>query len=149
MTITVENNAQEALAMAKELLKLAKEKGFLKDREARHSAIHVVLVACEFSGIVRDAFIARGHDAWSCDLLPSESNPFPPPDSGPHFQGDAINISEDPAYGEWDLMINHPAPTSATAACAGCGKAVSPSRNDGRKWKKPHGFSSRCGSIHT
>jgi hypothetical protein len=67
-----------------------------------------VLIACEFSGIVRDAFIARGHDAWSCDLLPSESNPFPAPDKGPHFQNDALWVAEDPAYGEWDLMIAHP-----------------------------------------
>jgi hypothetical protein len=67
-----------------------------------------VLVACEFSGIVRDAFRARGHDAWSVDLLPSESNPFPPPDKGPHFQADALHVAEDPAYGEWDLLIAHP-----------------------------------------
>ena len=40
-----------------------------------------VLVACEFSGVVRDAFIARGHDAWSCDLLPTER-------PGPHIVGD-------------------------------------------------------------
>lgn len=42
-----------------------------------------VLVACEFSGVVRDAFIARGHDAISCDLLPSET-------PGPHIIGDAL-----------------------------------------------------------
>ena len=42
-----------------------------------------VLVACEFSGIVRDAFAARGHDAWSCDLLPSER-------PGQHIQGDVL-----------------------------------------------------------
>ena len=42
-----------------------------------------VLVACEFSGIVRDAFAARGHDAWSCDLLPTES-------PGNHIQGDVL-----------------------------------------------------------
>lgn len=56
-----------------------------------------VLVACEFSGIVRDAFAARGHDAWSCDLLPSERN-------GQHIQGD---ILEQLGKG-WDLMIGHP-----------------------------------------
>jgi hypothetical protein len=67
-----------------------------------------VLIACEFSGIVRDAFIARGHDAWSVDLLPSESNPFPAPDKGAHFQANALWVAEDPAYGEWDLMIAHP-----------------------------------------
>jgi len=56
-----------------------------------------VLVACEFSGIVRDAFIRRGHDAMSCDLLPSES-------PGPHYQGDVLDILGD----GWDLMIAHP-----------------------------------------
>lgn len=57
-----------------------------------------VLVACEFSGIVRDAFIARGHDAISCDLLETEK-------PGPHIQGDAL----DAAYlGKWDLIIAHP-----------------------------------------
>jgi hypothetical protein len=65
-----------------------------------------VLVACEFSGIVRDAFAARGHDAWSCDLLPSERN-------GQHMQCDAIEA----AYGhEWDLMIAHPPCTYLTNA---------------------------------
>lgn len=57
-----------------------------------------VLVACEFSGIVRDAFIERGHDAVSCDLLPSES------DKGPHVQGDVFEIINN----GWDLMIAHP-----------------------------------------
>lgn len=57
----------------------------------------LVLVACEFSGRVRDAFIRQGHDAWSCDLLPSE-------DDGPHFQGDVRLILDD----GWDLMIAHP-----------------------------------------
>jgi hypothetical protein len=42
-----------------------------------------VLVACEFSGVVRDAFLARGHDAWSCDLLPNER-------PGPHIQDDVL-----------------------------------------------------------
>lgn len=58
-----------------------------------------VLVACEFSGIVRDAFRSQGHDAMSCDLLPSER-------PGPHLLIDAI----DAAYlgGPWDLMIAHP-----------------------------------------
>lgn len=56
-----------------------------------------VLVACEFSGIVRDAFAARGHDAWSCDLLPSER-------AGNHIQGDVLEIPED----GWDLLIAHP-----------------------------------------
>lgn len=56
-----------------------------------------VLVACEFSGIVRDAFLARGHDAWSCDYLPTES-------PGPHIRGDVLNVLDD----GWDLMIAHP-----------------------------------------
>ena len=56
-----------------------------------------VLIACEFSGIVRDAFTARGHDATSCDLLPSER-------PGKHYQGDVRNIINQ----EWDLLIAHP-----------------------------------------
>lgn len=56
-----------------------------------------VLVACEFSGTVRDAFLRRGHDAMSCDILPTES-------PGPHYQGDVLNILND----GWDLMVAHP-----------------------------------------
>lgn len=56
-----------------------------------------VLVACEFSGTVRDAFIKRGHDAISCDLLPSER-------PGTHYQGDVMDIIND----GFDLMIAHP-----------------------------------------
>jgi hypothetical protein len=56
-----------------------------------------VLVACEFSGVVRDAFRARGHDAMSCDLLPTEVD-------GPHYQGDVRDVLAD----GWDLMIAHP-----------------------------------------
>ena len=56
-----------------------------------------VLVACKFSGIVRDAFIAKGHDAISCDLLPTER-------PGPHIQGDVLEVLED----GWDMMIAHP-----------------------------------------
>jgi hypothetical protein len=56
-----------------------------------------VLVACEYSGRVRDAFIAQGHDAISCDLLPTES-------PGPHYQGDVFDIIGD----GFDLMIAHP-----------------------------------------
>jgi hypothetical protein len=57
-----------------------------------------VLVACEYSGTVRDAFIRAGHDALSCDLLPTES-------PGPHYQGDVFDLI---APGMWDLMIAHP-----------------------------------------
>ena len=56
-----------------------------------------ILVACEFSGTVRDAFIRAGHDAMSCDLLPSEV-------PGPHYQGDVRDILGD----GWDLMVCHP-----------------------------------------
>ncbi len=56
-----------------------------------------VLVACEFSGIVRDAFSSRGHEAYSCDLLPSET-------PGNHIRGDVLDVIGD----RWDLMIAHP-----------------------------------------
>lgn len=56
-----------------------------------------VLIACEFSGIVREAFRALGHNAWSCDLLLPEI-------SGPHLQGDVREFLDR----EWDLMIAHP-----------------------------------------
>jgi hypothetical protein len=56
-----------------------------------------ILIACEYSGTVRDAFIERGHDAMSCDLLPTEK-------PGPHYQGDVFDIIED----GWDMMICHP-----------------------------------------
>jgi len=63
-----------------------------------------VLVACEFSGVVRNAFRNRGHYAWSCDLLPAEdNNPF-------HIQGDVLRFLRVPKVLEtkWDLMIAHP-----------------------------------------
>lgn len=56
-----------------------------------------VLVACEFSGIVRDAFIERGHEAMSCDLLPSER-------AGPHYQGDVRDLD----LSGYDLLVAHP-----------------------------------------
>lgn len=62
-----------------------------------------VLVACEFSGVVRDAFISRGHDAISCDLLPTNS-------PGPHILGDVLDCLD----GDWDLVIAHP---PCTALC--------------------------------
>lgn len=58
-----------------------------------------VLVACEYSGVVRDAFLRAGHYAMSCDLLPCESTA-----SGDHYQGDVRDILD---HG-WDLMIAHP-----------------------------------------
>lgn len=56
-----------------------------------------VLVACEYSGKVRDAFLAAGHDAMSCDLLPTEV-------PGPHYQGDVRDVLAD----GWDMMVCHP-----------------------------------------
>lgn len=56
-----------------------------------------VLVACEYSGVVRDAFIKKGHDAMSCDLLPTDV-------PGPHYQGDVMEVIGN----GWDLMICHP-----------------------------------------
>lgn len=56
-----------------------------------------ILIACEFSGIVRDAFKAKGHDAWSCDLLPTER-------PGQHYQCDVLDV----IYKEWDMIIAHP-----------------------------------------
>jgi hypothetical protein len=74
-----------------------------------------VLVACEFSGTVRDAFIAKGHEALSCDLLPTES-------VGPHFQGNVLDIINN----GWDLMIAHPPCTHL---------AVSGARHFKHKWE--------------
>jgi len=56
-----------------------------------------VLIGCEYSGVVRDAFIARGHDAMSCDLLPTDA-------PGPHYQGDIFDVIND----GWDLAVFHP-----------------------------------------
>ena len=56
-----------------------------------------VLVACEYSGTVRDAFISMGHEAMSCDLLPTDV-------PGPHYQGDVFDIINQ----GWDMMIAHP-----------------------------------------
>ena len=78
-----------------------------------------VLVACEFSGIVRDAFIAKGHDAISCDLLPTES-------SGPHYQGSVFDIIDD----GFDLMIAHPPCTHLAVSGA---RYFEQKRQDGRQ----------------
>jgi hypothetical protein len=56
-----------------------------------------ILVACEYSGVVREAFADKGHDAWSCDILPTEL-------PGQHYQGDVMDILND----GWDMMIAHP-----------------------------------------
>ncbi len=77
-----------------------------------------VLIACEFSGVVRDAFLTRGHDAISCDLLPTES-------PGPHYQGDIFDIIGD----NFDLMIAHPPCTYLSNS------GVSHLYKDSRRWK--------------
>lgn len=78
-----------------------------------------VLVACEFSGIVRDAFAARGHDAWSCDLLPTER-------PGQHWIGNVLDVIENSAADQpFDLMIAHP---ECTYLC-----------NSGVRWLAPRG----------
>lgn len=64
-----------------------------------------ILVACEFSGVVRDAFIKVGHEAMSCDLLPTES-------PGPHYEGNIFDVLDD----GWDMMIAHPPCTYLTNA---------------------------------
>ena len=71
-----------------------------------------VLIACEYSGVIRDAFIKQGHDAISCDLLSTDS-------PGPHYQGDVFDIIND----GFDLMIGHPPCTYLTIT--------------GNKWMKP------------
>ena len=81
-----------------------------------------VLVACEYSGTVRDAFLNAGHEAVSCDLLPTESN-HPLASSMPHgghYQGDVFDIIKD----GWDLMIAHPPCTHLSVS--------------GARWFPPH-----------
>ena len=77
-----------------------------------------VLVACEFSGVVRQAFRARGHDAWSCDLLPSED------ESKYHWVGNVLDASQN-SLESFDLMIAHP---PCTLLC-----------NSGVRWLAPGG----------
>ncbi len=78
-----------------------------------------VLIACEYSGRVRDAFRSLGHDAVSCDLLPTDV-------PGPHYQGDVLNIIHD----EWDLMIAHPPCTHLAVSGA---RHFAAKRADGRQ----------------
>lgn len=66
-----------------------------------------VLIACEYSGKVRDAFIRGGHEAMSCDLLPTDA-------PGPHYQGDVRDVLDYP----WDLMIAHPPCTDLSVSGA-------------------------------
>lgn len=78
-----------------------------------------VLIACEFSGIVRDAFAERGHDAMSCDLFPTEQ-------PGWHYQGDVMDVINN----KWDLMIAHPPCTYLTVT------ANRSFLNNPGRWKK-------------
>ena len=78
-----------------------------------------VLVACEYSGAVRDAFIARGHDAMSCDLLPTDA-------PGPHYQGDVRDLLDYP----FDLMVAHPPCTHLSVSGA---RHFEAKRQDGRQ----------------
>lgn len=78
-----------------------------------------VLIACEYSGRVRDAFIRWGHDAMSCDLLPTDA-------PGPHYQGNVFDIIND----GWDLMIGHPPCTDLAVSGA---KHFAAKRADGRQ----------------
>jgi site-specific DNA-cytosine methylase len=78
-----------------------------------------ILVACEFSGVVRDAFRLRGHEAISCDLLPTER-------PGPHHQGDVRDILDD----GWDLMIAHPPCTDLAVSGARWFKAKGAERQN-------------------
>ena len=79
-----------------------------------------VLVACEFSGTVRDAFLAAGHDAVSCDLLPTEA-------PGPHYQGDVRDV----LGRDWDLMVAHPPCTYLTNSANGSLYKTTPSKRSG------------------
>ena len=78
-----------------------------------------VLIACEYSGVVRDAFISLGHDAMSCDLLPTETD-------GPHYQGSVWDVIDYP----WDLMIAHPPCTDLSVSGA---RHFEAKRKDGRQ----------------
>ncbi len=90
-----------------------------------------ILVACEFSGVVRDAFLARGHDAWSCDLLPTETN------SNRHIVGDVRDI----LHWGWDMLIvAHPPCTrlcrSGRRWLSGPGDMTPPKKlPNGRTWE--------------
>ena len=78
-----------------------------------------ILVACEYSGRVRDAFTKKGHDAISCDILPTEL-------PGPHYEGDILDILHD----KWDMIIAFPPCTHL--ACSGA-KHFAKKREDGRQ----------------
>lgn len=74
----------------------------LQDMDAKANGLKMI-VACEYSGTVRDAFSSLGWDAWSCDLLPTESELTKA--EGKHYQGDIFDFI---GSRDWDLMIGHP-----------------------------------------
>lgn len=78
-----------------------------------------ILIACEYSGRVRDAFLKQGHDAISCDLLPTDS-------PGPHYQGDIFDVIDN----GWDLMVAHPPCTYL------CNSGVCWLHKDPSRWEK-------------
>lgn len=78
-----------------------------------------VMIACEYSGIVRDAFLRLGHEAMSCDLLPTDA-------PGPHYQGDVRDLLDYP----WDMMIAHPPCTDLSVSGA---RHFQAKRMDGRQ----------------
>ena len=79
-----------------------------------------ILIACEYSGRVRDAFRAKGHDAWSCDLLPTDAEPEY------HYQCDVREVLND----SWDLIVAHPDCTYITNS------GVCHLHKDATRWKK-------------
>jgi hypothetical protein len=89
-----------------------------------------VLVACEYSGTVRDAFAARGHDAMSCDILPTDK-------PGNHYQGDVRDVLDD----GWDLMIAHPPCTYMTNS------GVTWLHRDPTRWTKLDEAGRSCGVL--
>ena len=85
-----------------------------------------VLVACEYSGVVRDAFIKAGHNAISCDILPTDK-------PGPHFECDVYKV----LFRNWDLIVAHPPCTALTVAgnsTYGEGQPKYQERLDSVKW---------------
>ena len=89
-----------------------------------------VLIGCEYSGVVREAFRAKGHDAWSCDLLPADDG------SEHHIQGDVMEVI---TYQNWDLVILHPPCTALTLSgnrWYGAGKPKHQERIDSARWTR-------------
>lgn len=89
-----------------------------------------VLVGCEYSGVVREAFRVRGHEAWSCDLLPADDG------SEHHIQGDVMEALKSRS---WDLVILHPPCTALTLSgnrWYGAGKPKHQERIDSARWTR-------------